>query len=236
VRHLHGFPLTAVTGLAESEEMAQYHQRRGNYIVAAVAASVLLIVVVGLISAWSWQLSKARRRERRAQETYAAASEASLDAFFVLRSVFDYDGKIVDFLVEETNSRAEQVTGVPKDQLRGRLLGELLPYYRMNGMFDELVSVVSNGEAIETEWQAANSPAVGRWLQRQIVPVEGGAVATVRDITERKLAEERIRHLAHHDELTGLPNRSLIRDRLDQAVRNAQRNGGHLALAFISRV
>jgi diguanylate cyclase (GGDEF)-like protein len=233
VRHLHGFPLTAVTGLAESEEMAQYHQRRGNYIVAAVAASVLLIVVVGLISAWSWQLSKARRRERRAQETYAAASEASLDAFFVLRSVFDYDGKIVDFLVEETNSRAEQVTGVPKEQLRGRLLGELLPYYRMNGMFDELVSVVSNGEAIETEWQAANSPAVGRWLQRQIVPVEGGAVATVRDITERKLAEERIRHLAHHDELTGLPNRSLIRDRLDQAVLNAQRNGKHLALAFV---
>jgi PAS domain-containing protein len=76
-------------------------------------------------------------------------------------------------------------------------------------------------------------PAAGRWLQRQIVPVEGGAVATVRDITERKLAEERIRHLAHHDELTGLPNRSLIRDRLDQAVLNAQRNGKHLALAFV---
>ena len=38
------------------------------------------------------------------------------------------------------------------------------------------------------------------------------------DITERKQAEERIRHLAHHDELTGLPNRSLIRDRLEQAV------------------
>jgi diguanylate cyclase (GGDEF)-like protein len=55
----------------------------------------------------------------------------------------------------------------------------------------------------------------------------------VRDITERKEAEERIRHLAHHDELTGLPNRSLIRDRLDQAVLNAQRNGKHLALAFV---
>jgi diguanylate cyclase (GGDEF)-like protein/PAS domain S-box-containing protein len=233
VRHLHGFPLAAVIGLAESEQMAQYEQRRGNYIVAAVAGSFLLIAVVGMVSAWSWQLSKARRRERRAQETYAAASEASLDAFFVLRSVVDADGKVTDFLVEDTNSRAEQVTGVPKDQLRGRLLGELLPYYRVNGMYQELLSVVASGEAVETEWQAANSPAVGRWLQRQIVPVEGGAVATVRDITERKLAEERIRHLAHHDELTGLPNRSLIRDRLDQAVLNAQRNGKHLALAFV---
>jgi diguanylate cyclase (GGDEF)-like protein len=47
------------------------------------------------------------------------------------------------------------------------------------------------------------------------------------------MAEERIRHLAHHDELTGLPNRSLIRDRLDQAVLNAQRNGKSLALAFV---
>jgi diguanylate cyclase (GGDEF)-like protein len=100
-------------------------------------------------------------------------------------------------------------------------------------MFDDLLRVVAEGQPLETEWQAATAPAVGRWLQRQFVPVEGGVVATVRDISERKEAEERIRHLAHHDELTGLPNRSLIRDRLDQAVLNAQRNGKHLALAFV---
>jgi diguanylate cyclase (GGDEF)-like protein/PAS domain S-box-containing protein len=233
VRRLHGFPLSAVIGLAESEQMAQFEQHRGNYLVAAFAGSALLIAVVGMISAWSWQLAKARRRERRAQETYAAASEASLDAFFVLRSVLDEDGGVVDFLVEETNSRAEQVTGIAKEELRGRLMGDLMPFYRVNGMFDELARVVVEGKPIETEWQAATWPATGRWLQRQIVPVEGGAVATVRDITERKQAEERIRHLAHHDELTGLPNRSLIRDRLDQAVLNAQRNGKHLALAFV---
>jgi diguanylate cyclase (GGDEF)-like protein/PAS domain S-box-containing protein len=233
VRPLHGFPLSAVIGLAEREQMAQFEQHRGNYLVAAFAGSALLLAVVGLISAWSWQLTKARRRERRAHETYAAASEASLDAFFVLRSVFDAEGRVVDFLIEETNSRAEQVTGIAKEELLGRLMGELMPFYRVNGMFDELVRVVIEGQAIETEWQAATWPATGRWLQRQIVPVEGGAVATVRDITERKQAEERIRHLAHHDELTGLPNRSLIRDRLDQAVLNAQRNGKHLALAFV---
>ena len=233
VRRVQGFPLSVVVGLAESEQMAQYQQHRGHYLVAAFAGSALLLAVVGMISAWSWQLTKARRRERRAQETYAAASEASLDAFFVLRSVFDGDGHVIDFLVEETNSRAEQVSGIPKEQLRGRLMGELMPFYRINGMFDDLLRVVTLGQPLETEWQAATAPATGRWLQRQIVPVEGGAVATVRDITERKQAEERIRHLAHHDELTGLPNRSLIRDRLDQAVLNAQRNGHRLALAFV---
>jgi diguanylate cyclase (GGDEF)-like protein/PAS domain S-box-containing protein len=233
VRRLHGFPLTVLVGLAQQEQMAQFEQHRGNYLVAAVGASVLLVALVAMISAWSWQLSKARRRERRAHQTYAAASEASLDAFFVLRSVTDEDGAIIDFLVEHTNSRAEQVTGVAREALVGRMMGDLLPFYRVNGMFAQLVQVVGEGKAQETEWEARNGPAKGHWLQRQLVPVEGGAVAMVRDITERKRTEERIRHMAHHDELTGLPNRSLIRDRLDEAVRNAARSGGQLALAFV---
>jgi len=232
-RRLAGFPLTAVVGLADSEQMAQYEQHYGTYLVGATAASSLLVAVVAMISAWSWQVAKARRRERQAQQTYAAASEASPDAFFVLRSVTGADGTIVDFLVEGSNSRSELFTGIASEALRGQLLGDALPYYRTNGMWEHLVQVVLEQRVIEAEWQAASGPTAGRWLQRQIVPVEGGAVAMVRDITERKLAEERIRHMAHHDELTGLPNRSLIRDRLDQAVRNAQRNGGHLALAFV---
>jgi len=232
-RHLHGFPLTAVVGLSADEQMAQFEQHRATYMAAAAAASALLVGVVALVSAWSWQLSKARRRERRAQETYVAASEASLDAFFVLRSVTGADGLIRDFLIEDTNSRAEQLTGFASDAMRGRLLCELLPYSRDNGMFAELVQVSTRHVPMETEWQAANGPAAGRWLQRQIVAVQGGAVAMVRDTTERKLAEERVRHMAHHDELTGLPNRTLIRDRLEQAVAAAARDGGQLALAFI---
>jgi diguanylate cyclase (GGDEF)-like protein len=186
-----------------------------------------------MVSVWSWQVSRARRRERQAQQTYAAASEASPDAFFVLRTVTGPDGAIVDFMVEGSNSRAELFTGIANEVLRGQLLGDLLPYYRLNGMYEHLVQVVTEQRVIEAEWEAHAGPTAGRWLHRQIVPVDGGAVAMVRDITERKLAEERIRHMAHHDELTGLPNRSLIRDRLDQAVRSAQRNGGHLALAFV---
>ncbi|WP_075795489.1 bifunctional diguanylate cyclase/phosphodiesterase [Massilia putida] len=232
-RRLTGFPLTVAVGLAASEQMAQYEQHYGTYLVGATAASSLLVAVVAMISAWSWQVAKARRRERQAQQTYAAASEASPDAFFLLRAVTGADGSIADFLVEGSNSRAELFTGMANEALRGQLLGDVLPYYRSNGMYEHLVQVVTEQRVIEAEWQATTGPTAGRWLQRQIVPVEGGAVAMVRDITERKLAEDRIRHMAHHDELTGLPNRSLIRDRLEQAVRNAQRNGGHLALAFV---
>ncbi len=53
------------------------------------------------------------------------------------------------------------------------------------------------------------------------------------DITERKLAEERIHHLAYYDDLTGLPNRSLLYKLIDQALVEAQRNRLHGALLFI---
>ncbi len=233
VRRLHGFPLAAVVGLSGAEQMAEFEQRRATYLTAALAGSLLLVVLAGLVSAWSWQLAKARRRERRAHETYAAASEASLDAIFVLRCVHGADGAVSDFTVEETNRPGEALTGYARDVMSGRRLSELMPSYLGNGIFDELVRVALHGGVAEGEWQAVTPPAAGRWLQRQVVQVENGVVATVRDITERKLTEDRIRHLAHHDELTGLPNRTLIRDRLEEAMRKAREDGGCLALAFV---
>jgi diguanylate cyclase (GGDEF)-like protein len=50
---------------------------------------------------------------------------------------------------------------------------------------------------------------------------------------ERQRSEQRIRHMAHHDELTGLPNRALLHDRLAQALGQAQRTGRPLALLFL---
>ena len=57
-------------------------------------------------------------------------------------------------------------------------------------------------------------------------------VGTVADIDARKLQEDEIRHQAHHDMLTGLPNRLLFNDRLRQALLAAQREGNKLAVLF----
>lgn len=53
------------------------------------------------------------------------------------------------------------------------------------------------------------------------------------DITERVRAAEQYRHLAHHDTLTGLPNRRLLTDRLDQALASARRTGRQIALLLL---
>ena len=53
------------------------------------------------------------------------------------------------------------------------------------------------------------------------------------DISERKLAEERIQFLAHHDALTQLPNRTLLNDRLHQAIAKSRRNQDHTAVLFL---
>jgi diguanylate cyclase (GGDEF)-like protein/PAS domain S-box-containing protein len=72
-----------------------------------------------------------------------------------------------------------------------------------------------------------------------IISVKGDAGAVINyigifgDISERKLAEERIQQLAHYDVLTGLPNRLLFSDRLEQSLINAQRNQSKVALLFL---
>lgn len=58
-------------------------------------------------------------------------------------------------------------------------------------------------------------------------------VATGKDITERMQTQEKLHHLAHHDVLTGLPNRAMFVDRLSQALLHARRHGRALAVMFL---
>ncbi len=78
-----------------------------------------------------------------------------------------------------------------------------------------------------------------RYIEVRLLPQVGdhaevlGCFAVTTDITEHKLAEERIRSIAHHDSLTGLPNRLLFNDRLDQAISLAKRESRQFALLYL---
>lgn len=58
-------------------------------------------------------------------------------------------------------------------------------------------------------------------------------IIVTKDITERKIIEKKIEHMAHHDALTGLPNRILAQNRMEQAIAYAQRHTRFCALLFI---
>lgn len=60
-----------------------------------------------------------------------------------------------------------------------------------------------------------------------------GVIEVMRDITDVLQYEEKLAYLTHHDTLTGLPNRALLHDRIDQAILHAERAGGNVAVLFL---
>ncbi len=105
--------------------------------------------------------------------------------------------------------------------------------------FKELWGTLADTGAWKGElWNRRKSGEVyaGWFSFNRVYDEKGGLthhVAVFSDITERKIEEERIRHLAHYDLLTGLPNRTLFTDRLRQAIAKARRDKGRTALLFI---
>ncbi len=74
----------------------------------------------------------------------------------------------------------------------------------------------------------------GRWLEIRGAPLpDGGFVTIYIDITERKRAEERIRVMALHDTLTGLPNRLNFNDQVEQAIERGAAQDQRFALLFV---
>jgi len=70
-------------------------------------------------------------------------------------------------------------------------------------------------------------------VQERTAELANAFAALKAEIAERKLAEENVLYLAHHDALTGLPNRVLLQDRLRQAIAHARRNASQVAVLFI---
>ena len=135
------------------------------------------------------------------------------------------------------------VTDVNDAALRmgGRTAGEVVGHSTLNFVAPECRQAVqqyieSGAEAryesflLHKDGRHIPVEFTGRTMMRNGV---GYRMGTMLDISERKQAEERIRYLAHHDALTGLPNRVLLLEQLESLLALARRRSNQLAVLFL---
>ena len=143
----------------------------------------------------------------------------------------------------QCNQKSVDMVGCEsKDELLNITPDEISPQYQSDGRL--------SSEKINEELQIALDEGYNNfeWLHKRIdgklflvfvnlssITLNGKKVlyASWRDITQEKKLKNDLKHLAHHDNLTGLPNRMLYCDRLEQAIIKAQRGESQLAVLFI---
>lgn len=144
----------------------------------------------------------------------------------------DAEGKLIDInaagLAMMEADTLDQVVDCP-------VLDMVTPEFKP--AFADLHRRVIKGESVELEFKIIGRKGGVRWLESRAVPLQDHGLPTVlavtRDVTERKNSEEKIVKLAFYDQLTGLPNRTLLADRLKQTIAASSRNGMFGALLFI---
>lgn len=144
--------------------------------------------------------------------------------------------------ITESNRCAQAMFGYQEQELLGKPIHLLLPpHFRQHHA--ELLKAFVDGEERERRMSGRNE-VVGYRKDGSFFPLEASIVkfrdgdnwllvVTLRDITERKRAEEELTRRATHDTLTGLPNRSLIRERLTHALQRSRRSGLSVSLLFV---
>ena len=126
--------------------------------------------------------------------------------------------------VQSFNTAAESIFGYPANYAIGRNVAEF-----MTGLPD---GAVGKAEVTGKRKGGSEFPLEVSVSEAHMQGVSQ-FVCILQDITERKDAEKRLNQLANYDGLTGLPNRNLFKDRLEQAMKRADRNKGLVALLFL---
>jgi diguanylate cyclase (GGDEF)-like protein/PAS domain S-box-containing protein len=131
----------------------------------------------------------------------------------------------------------EAITGYTTAELYG---DPDLIFDMLEPQYVEMMQSIRDAD-LERSWELRMRRKNGTsvWVEQRLSLVrdEDGRIVSIegiaRDVTERKVAEERLERQALHDELTTLPNRRLLRDRISQALARAERDGCLVAIVFL---
>lgn len=164
-------------------------------------------------------------------------SHSMLSAIDVSVFTADENGVII-----QANRGASETFGYKEEELIGMSVNMLLPPHLrsehirhmkafMNdpkaeirmGKRGEISGYRKDGTFFPAEASVSKFQAEGRWI----------SVTTLIDVTEKKKSEDELKWKATHDHLTGLPNRTLIRDRLSTALKRTENTGLSIGLMFI---
>jgi diguanylate cyclase (GGDEF)-like protein/PAS domain S-box-containing protein len=181
-------------------------------------------------SIWVYADVSERRRADERLRLSATVLEHIADGVLV----FAADGRIV-----AVNPAFTQITGYTE----GESIGEQVSVLRGASQDPELHASVSRELGANGYWRGEmwnrrkNGEAYLEWVTISVVRDDAGEVnhyvCVFSDITKVKESQDQLDHLAHHDPLTGLPNRLLFHDRLRHAMVRAVRAGAEIAVMFI---
>ncbi len=178
-------------------------------------------------------LASTSRELSSSQELLSSIVRSSISGVMILQAIRDEAGIVVDLEVRLVNEEAEQLLGRSKDALIGKPLVKNLPCIRGEGLFHDALSVIETKLPFR-DVRCCNHGDRDRWYQIHAVKHGDGIVATFADVTDQRQVEDRLRHAAQHDTLTGSPNRSLFTERLEQAINRSRRLPNYLfAVLFL---
>jgi len=135
---------------------------------------------------------------KESEARFKAAFEGSLNAVFIIKSVRDEDGNVVDFELENVNRRAEEMLEMPREKFLGSRHSELFPNIKAEGKLQGYVRVMNTGKALEEDILVHMPNGKRRWLRHQLVPLRDGLAVSARDITDERQRALELRQSLDH--------------------------------------
>jgi diguanylate cyclase (GGDEF)-like protein/PAS domain S-box-containing protein len=214
------------SGMLYSVEFRGFDVRQGEYRWLAVNAKPVHDEA-GNITKWFGIASDIHERKLADERANQLASrlDVTIDSMSDGFIMIDRASRVIYF-----NKMAEYALKRSKSALLGKVLWEEIAILTESRLYLECQRAWEGQQAVEYE---AFSPLCGHWCEVRIYPSPEVVSIYIRDIDSRKTAEAQIQRLAFHDQLTGLPNRQLLRERLQHALLTTARARRVGAVMFI---